>query len=395
MTTYLIQPRDRVVLGDGAGAEGNRRRTLPFPWPSTIAGMMRTRAGSDASGRFILNPDEAKQLLTAVSVRGPILCETKSQEAPEVRLYFPAPRDQVLLRGEAGFKQWRLTPQPTPRGGLTDLKPDAQEAEALSLVGLCAQAGSEKVARGPAFWSEKRFFEWLKAPGASETPRFLDETTAQAWIDGSGGESIQQLEQEERTHVAIGATTHTAAEGQLFSTRGLRFSRNQNSQLSALGLFVDCTLEPPTPAQGRGPHAPHPGALSFGGERTVTELKTAPRAWPDCPDEVKNAESLVRRIILITPALFDGGSLPTSKKLFGAKIIAALTPRPESISGWDFARRTPKPSRRMLPAGSVFWVEIPQGKDKATWCAEAWLQHTSSDAQDRRDGFGLCVVGVK
>lgn len=48
----------------------------------------------------------------------------------------------------------------------------------------------------------------------------------------------------------------------------------------------------------------------------------------------------------------------------------------------------------MAPAGSVFWLEFPEGTDAAAWAAANWGACLSDNEQDRLDGFGRIFVGV-
>jgi CRISPR-associated protein Cmr3 len=98
------------------------------------------------------------------------------------------------------------------------------------------------------------------------------------------------------------------------------------------------------------------------------------------------------RLILVTPGIFEHGYRPS--QLEGASLIAAAVGRPETISGWDHARRCPKICRRMAPAGSVYWIELDKGIDPQEWINRHWMQSISDSPQDRRDGFGLVMIGV-
>lgn len=75
-------------------------------------------------------------------------------------------------------------------------------------------------------------------------------------------------------------------------------------------------------------------------------------------------------------------------------MIASVVGRPEVVSGWDFDKRGPKPTRRMAPAGSVYWVKVDPTVDAKTWAKSIWMQSVSDEPQDKHDGFGLAVVGV-
>ena len=86
-----------------------------------------------------------------------------------------------------------------------------------------------------------------------------------------------------------------------------------------------------------------------------------------------------------------------------ATVRAACVQRPEIVSGWDLAydngpgkkKGRPKPTRRLAPAGSVYFVELTGAKeDVARWCDTTWLAPVSDTDQERRDGFGLAFLGT-
>jgi len=102
--------------------------------------------------------------------------------------------------------------------------------------------------------------------------------------------------------------------------------------------------------------------------------------------------------VLLTPGLFKEGAFPVA--VLGARVVAGVVPRPETITGFDLSlgedgrARGPKPTRRAVAAGSVFWVDL-SGVDVAEWLGKVWWHAISDEEQDRRDGFGLAVVGVE
>ena len=97
MSVWLIQPRDPLVFRDGKpfnATPGARAKSLPFPYPSVLAGGVRTRAGQDETGRF-----DSRQIdrLLQLNIRGPILVAL--DEAEDVKgWYFPAPADSLVLQ---------------------------------------------------------------------------------------------------------------------------------------------------------------------------------------------------------------------------------------------------------------------------------------------------------
>ena len=108
------------------------------------------------------------------------------------------------------------------------------------------------------------------------------------------------------------------------------------------------------------------------------------------------------RVLLLTPALFGAGWRPAADgPLLGgvdglrARLVAAIVPRPETVSGWDLEQRRPKPTRRLVPSGSVFWVDLEGSPERRRlWLEKIWMNNVSDEEQDRLDGYGLAAVGV-
>lgn len=351
MTIYTIEPRDTLVLRDGrpfvTGAISGK--TLAFPWPSSVAGLARTLIGSDAEGRFVERDVTA---LANVPIRGPWLARGDAAD----EFLYPAPRDCVWFKAE-GVTRYRLVPKQMPAGAESDLRDHA-------LVGFAAEPPQGKPDHGPAFWTWPELRRWLLAP------------EDRVRVDGAFG--MPELARERRVHVAISSETQTAEQGMLFSTDGLRFSHG-GQRLAVAFACDDPRLETRC------------GLASFGGERRVSFVRRSSQAVVGVPDEIMAEGGRRLRVILLTPAVFRTGSVP--KEILGARTVAAVVGRPEVSSGWDYNLGRPKPSRRMAPAGSVYWVDLgdmPVGD----WIERVWMRNISDDQRDCRDGFGLAVVGV-
>lgn len=119
--------------------------------------------------------------------------------------------------------------------------------------------------------------------------------------------------------------------------------------------------------------------------------------------------------MLATPGLFEAGWHPDflkpvrsgdpSAPLEGAvpgtqvkvRLVGACVERWKPISGWslEHGKRGPKPVRRLVPAGSVYFFEVVEGD--ASQLADRWLKTvctTADEGQAARDGFGLALWGV-
>ncbi len=372
MSWHVIEPRDPLMVRDGRpfGSEGADAYALDFPPPSVTAGTLRTRIWHAKGG---WNADEAKRL----PVRGPILAEF-SAEKEAWQPFLHAPRDCVFFDAESGdndkrLRRFTLSPEDA-------VWPDGTSSLQPGLLPVGASLPDSKPAKEvPAFWSAETLKAWLqKAPAASD--RF-DKTAGR-----------KALQHERRTHVAIEPDTGTGADGKLFQTDGLRFAEfsagtpGKAGASHRLGLLVECQ------------HGDlRPGVMTLGGERRVSlfgPLGGAAPVWAAPDLRGKNGA----RVVLLTPALFRGGGVPSH--IGGARVVAAAVGRPQAISGWDMTWRSqsgsvggPKRVRRMAPAGSVYWVDLA-GQDPQAWAGKVHFQSVSEETQDQLDGFGLAAVGV-
>lgn len=356
----LIEPRDPLVVRDGrpfGSSPGARARSLPFPLPQTLAGAIRTRIGLSKGWEFPQAAEQARQ----IGIRGPLLAERVGQGW---RLMAPAPADAVLLSEEKTTHLYRLVPLELGSGIQTNLPPG------LHPVGIPRPDNRSKPSRMPHFWTWEAWEGWLLEPEfkAEVAPEDLGH-------DGPTGEL--------RTHVKINPQTQTAEEGYLFQTSGLEFARKLEAGLRrlALALWVEGV-----PA----------GIFPLGGERRLAIWEERDLPLPQPPQDLR--ERLLRdraaRVVFLTPAALDG-YLPREHKLCGASVEAVALGRALPVSGWDLQHHRPKPSRRLVPAGSVYFVRFPDWSEAQieAWLKEVWMQNLSDTEQDRLDGYGLAVVG--
>ncbi len=371
MTLWTVIPRDPLIFRDGRpfnADSGARAKSLPYPFPSTLAGAART----SGAGQADFKSDALIQKLLSESLRGPLLVELDEKEEIS-EILFPAPADALLLKSEND-------PQKAHRIYLNPIELDetvATDLEGLHIVAPSKAKKGKPHRLAPRYWRKDFYEEWLIEPNNGEIS--LKEL-------GHQGPSL-----ESRMHVRIDEKTNTGVDGALFQTSGLEFVHRETEetedfpQLSkskklALALKSDSNIQE--------------GMFFLGGERRVAKWKKSAQDFPNCPVELKEKimQTKTCRLILLTPAYFKQGYLPDFlQKKYGVEIVGAALSRHQVVSGWDYKKYRPKPTRKLVPAGSVYFLQI--NGDPQKLLDELWLQNISDGEQNRLDGFGLAILG--
>lgn len=207
-------------------------------------------------------------------------------------------------------------------------------------------------------------------------------------------------------HVSIKPETYAAEEGLLFKTVGL--DMGLAGQAAPLQLAVRVAAEGIWHEKLKHLKCLHP----LGGERRLAhwQAERSCTAW-HCPAALHTALKPAKRVrlVLATPGIFKHGWLPgwldetslqgtlpgTSVQL---RLLGACIDRWKPISGWGLENGNigPKPIRRLVPAGSVYFFEVPEAcKGSAAELTDNyWLHSVADEAQDRRDGLGLALWGL-
>ncbi len=414
MEIWLIEPHDPLIVRDGkpfGPNSGARASTLPFPFPSTTTGGIRSRAGMNNEGIFDTN--QISRVKT-IKVRGPLLVQL-SEDGNGITVnewLVPAPADALLFETEplsvkksSNDKEGlirQLIPRKTQQfanGAETDF--DSKGEDALMLVGLPENEGNlgKPHKNPPLYWYWNIFENWLLDPS-----RYDGGEVALSRLGHKGPE------RERRLHVSIDAERRAAKEGALFETSGLEFTRagkgqQRLSEAQRLALAIIVGEDKDTQNTIRG------GTTGFAGERRIVSWRKSNSTLPTCNSDLKEAIKTQRacRLFLLTSAYFKEGYRPTwllePKHGVQPKLEAIAIQRPQVVSGWDFEKRKPKPTRRLAPSGTVLFLTL-EGAPEAieTWVDNIWM-HCISDDEDnkensdnseqyRNDGFGLAVLGT-
>jgi CRISPR-associated protein Cmr3 len=387
MSVWLIEPLDPLIARDGRPAAVGRFDTVGFPFPSMVAGAVRTRMGS-VGGAFSIPRGNLEELKDKIPVQGPLLAELDAGSGGICQWLAPAPRDAVYVQTDGGgpLLLKRLTPRPFAPGEAAD----SFAEKSLLPVTVAGEAPRGKPPdKVPAFWDWSHYEAWLKEPADASGESPFDR-------------GIEKLPVEKRAHLAIQRDERVGIDGMLFQTAGLRFLQKGASRLQPRRFALSLRCQG-APVAGR-PLELKPQVAPLGGERRLARWMPAAAEWPVLPAEVRESIAVHRRarLVLLTPAIFTQGALPgwSGHPWLGegpvrATVRAACVPRPEVVSGWDLANGEAKPSRRMAPAGSVFFLALDGSEDDLrAWCGKVWLSCVSDDWNERRDGFGLAALGT-
>lgn len=171
---------------------------------------------------------------------------------------------------------------------------------------------------------------------------------------------------EERTGITIDPTSQSAAESLIYSTRAIRLQQS-------VAFYGEVDLPHQQAAWFDSEQA-----ISWGGERHhVIVRRVQPVKWPEAPTSPRTT------VLLLAPAFFS--PVPWRPATFEAgSLRAAAVSGPFAVSGWDLARRGPKPTRFGVAAGSVYFLEgapPPPGRLLAS-------------GEDEMIGYGLFVKGT-
>lgn len=375
----FLEPVDVLFLrgNKGYGDPGCYGESHVPPWPSVIAGALRTRIlvddGADLAAfarggvmhPTIGKPDEPGSF--------GIVAFHLARRFPDRRVeaLVAPPADLVITRHkESGPAVSALRPVRLLKDGLLD-------SYRLPLRPVLAERSRAKPEGG--YWLTEAA---LKAYLAGRLPRPNDLVhTAQLW------------KRDPRVGVGLDPDKRSAAEGRLFTAEAVAMTPGRWSgardgfQAGFLVGVAGC--EPP-----RG------GMLRVGGDgRAMAVHALEQYAFPE-PDYEAIARARRCRMVLSSPGIFADGWLPTGIErcdgewcfeLRGvrARLVAACVPRAELISGWDLAREQPKPALRVAPAGSVYWLdELEASADQLRALAEGGLwSELYLDPMRRAEGF--------
>lgn len=220
-------------------------------------------------------------------------------------------------------------------------------------------------------------------------------------MQGGGVRSIKEFAnyvlQEPKVGIGRNKHTNTTEEGLLYRVGMQRMVASATS--SPLYFVLDIEGFPlPDLTQG---------FLKLGGEGKAVYFETFEEALA-LPEYTDTASDIVK-LYLLTPAIFEQGWLPrwvyyneaageyrgtveldNSKETIELRLLTASIGKPLSIGGFDLKKRKPKPLRKAVPAGSVYYFQVLD-KNNTSNISQAFHLKSISDFQ-QKEGFGITLV---
>lgn len=378
---YVIAPRDGFFAKDGRGwftSASGRARGLAWPWPTTIRGALRAAYGrgleDEADAPLDREDWPARTEGVALGASLPLLGEAGSWSAAD-RLW-PVPADALYAVEDRAVR--RLDPRPPPSA----VQVARFGADAAAAAGLWRPALDKgKPGPRPRWWTEGEFSAWL----AGGSVPYHD-------AEARAGRSPQRRVD---LHLQIAPDTATAAEGMLFSTELCEADAADGRRWAVA-------------AQVAVPEGRVLGGLTFlGGKRRLARIERPAADLFAPPADRADGPSPGLRVYVVTPACFAAGWRPDRFDLdAGGRLVgrlpgvdgavalrAAMVGRPEPVAGWDMRDHRPKPIRRLVPAGSVYFFTRVDGRPFSAAERDAlWLSALPQADDDLADGLGRAVA---
>lgn len=375
------------------GDPGSYGEALMPPWPSVVAGALRSRILVDDGvdlARFAEGREQHPSLGTPQQPGAfrVVTFQTGRRFADgRTELLYQIPADLFISGNEKQLHARRVRPTKPKKPGVASSYP-------LPLLPVVQERERGKPKGG--YWlTEDGWNKYL----AGEVPG-EEHLLPQEFL----------WEAELRIGVGIEEGTRRAAQGRLFSVEALSFVRQgcllQSRRRAAALKRADYDVGFVVGIRGASP--PRDGSVRLGGDGRGAVLSVAELRLPE-PDYERMARDGTCRLILTTPGIFPGGWLPTGTvenpsggfrfQLHGVRgrLMAAAVARAVTISGWDLARWAPKPAQRAAPTGSVYWLELESGVTSTDLrkLAESGLwDQPCHDPQRRAEGFNCAALAV-
>ena len=373
----LLILRDGHPFGDIGVVDGHCRQ---WPLAQTLAGMIRTKIGFSIAPDYFDSQKNCDEILNSGLKRQMPVTE-------DGNFLVSVPHDIVFSQVTSGTAE--------EQAKLTVNIPE--------LIKLDERCGTDIQNR-----------DWLipylelKDKPAKETPFFLKWDVFMRYIqEDLTAESSNLYEfgtsapiSDIRLHNAIDASSLTSNKGQLFSNQGIYLMvRVAQQQTIPVNLWIDVD------DQGRDINIT--GDAYLGGERKTVFLQKSEMLFPECPDFFTDKQFL--KLILTTHGDF-GNWVPdwlmpdlSADKIewvtipqtdYKIRLRSAYISGHDTISGWDYASKQAKASKKLVPPGAVYIIEMQNPHQSQAIANLFW--GNSLDINNKTtalNGYGQLLIG--
>lgn len=423
----FVEPLDVLLFREAkpfAADEAHRATTRFPPLPTPFVGAIRSKIlaekgvdfqefanGRDPQLRALLGTDKLGDY-GGLQVKGPFLARKKAADG-QLEVYFPAPRDAVqsVIAGSGV----RLEPADRSASGLLARPPAACSSQAALLCSVGQAAGELE-------------------PCALDLSRFADYLTGSTFRTTS----IDELcDIETRLGIELDHDSRTARSGRLYMAELARLRKDRAGEV---GFLLEITTSPEVDSTPIARALGTEGMLALGGEQRGARYEVVhdgqdvewatglEKGLDELREKVREGLDSRLRVCLAAPAVFSQGWLPdfidpgTLETKVGSplwmpdghrgpvnlRLISAAVGKPVPLGGWDLARGEPKPMFRAVPAGSVYFFELLEGRVDdvmRVFHFTCGLQHLAESLDEphagnfafpslAQAGFGLSFVGA-
>ena len=387
---YFIEPLDVLFLRGNKlfGDPGSFGESLVPPWPSVVAGAVRSAllaargydfaafARGEITGDAELGTPDVPGTFTVTAFD-----VARRHAGGGVETLHRVPADLGIRADVAeggGVTAHRIAPQPLFDG--------IGSSARMALLAVLGERERGKQVAG----------QWLSSEGWRTHLAGLDIDAQRHLVPST---SLWTLDA--RTGIALDAVKRATATGALFTSQAVAMRKHEHAAANQYGCGDAQSFDVGFLVEIAGASLPDAITLRFGGDgRVALAARQTAGDAPRHPDYDAIARDGRCRMILTSPGLFEGGWLPTGSaagngalpfELHGVsgRIVCAAVPRAEVVSGFDLARRRPKPAERVAPSGSVYWLdEIETSADALRKLADRGLWSEAVENEQRRaEGF--------
>ena len=378
--SLFIEPLDVLFLRGNKlfGDPGSYGESMVPPWPSVVSGALRSaliaRKGYDfadyALGRITDDHELGTPKQPGTFTLKSFHLARRFNNGQVERLY-PVPADLVITKtGDNAPDIRRLSPNPIAGKILS--------SAATPYLAVLPEPQRAKPQTG--YWLTEQ--QWMT------------HLTGEA-INASGLLQAKDLwKTDERVGIALDLKKRQAADGQLFTTQAIALLKSEHITADYETRYTVGFM-----AEVSGVTMPSELTLRLGGDGRAARAVSVPD-MPKPVDFNALANAGRCRLIMSSPGLFSGGWKPTGVTANGqelrfdlsgvrGRLVCATVPRAEIISGFDMARRQPKPAQRVAPIGSVYWLDQLEAEaDMLRKLAEQGLWSELVEHNSRRtEGF--------